>query len=299
LGTGLFATYFFVRPDGTSAYASIEEAQDGAPDRELEGGWAVAIVEERVVGEERWGRTSHGLWIAMRDLGAARPSPFRGETVAEGRLDFAWVLAEGAAEWPDASPKGKPSGRRSRFDLVHVREENGDMVRVDDGAWMTARDLARPRASAPPPEVVGPNEHWVDVDLATQTLVAYEGAKPVYATLVSTGRGGAGTPSATPPGTHRIWVKILASTMDDVERDELDAHYSLEDVPYVQFFDHAVGLHGTYWHRDFGHVRSHGCVNLAPADAHWMFSFTEPRLPAGWTAAYPTVVDQGSVVRVR
>ena len=82
-------------------------------------------------------------------------------------------------------------------------------------------------------------------------------------------------------------MKILASDMDNVERDDADAHYSLEDVPYVQFFDNAVALHGTFWHRDFGHVKSHGCVNLAPLDARWLFDFTGPRLPAGWVAALP------------
>jgi hypothetical protein len=87
--------------------------------------------------------------------------------------------------------------------------------------------------------------------------------------------------------------------MENVERDDVDSHYSLQEVPYVQFFDGAVALHGTYWHRDFGRVRSHGCVNLAPLDARWLFDFTEPRLPRGWAAAYPAAVDEGSLVRVR
>ena len=87
--------------------------------------------------------------------------------------------------------------------------------------------------------------------------------------------------------------------MSNVEREDRDAHYSLEDVPDVQFFDGAVALHGTYWHGDFGHPRSHGCVNLSPLDARWLFEFTEPHLPAGWNAAYPTRNDEGSIVRVR
>jgi lipoprotein-anchoring transpeptidase ErfK/SrfK len=166
---------------------------------------------------------------------------------------------------------------------------------------MLSRDLARPHRAPPPAEVNHPDERWIDVELSSQTLVAYEGTRPVFATLVSTGRGPAGTEAATPPGVHRIWVKLLASDMDNVERDDVDTHYSLEDVPYVQFFDHAVALHGTYWHRDFGHVKSHGCVNLAPLDARWLFDFTGPRLPAGWVAAYPAGqgVDPGTVVRVR
>jgi hypothetical protein len=73
----------------------------------------------------------------------------------------------------------------------------------------------------------------------------------------------------------------------------------MESVPYVQYFSKGVGLHGAYWHRSFGNVRSHGCVNLAPLDAQRLFSFTSPRLPAGWTAVLPTEHESGTVVRVR
>jgi lipoprotein-anchoring transpeptidase ErfK/SrfK len=146
--------------------------------------------------------------------------------------------------------------------------------------------------------VAHPAERWIDVDTATQTLVAYEGVRPVYATLASTGRGPPET-NVTPPGVHRIWVKMVMTDMDNVDREDVEEHYSMEDVPYVQFFDGAVALHGTYWHGDFGHARSHGCVNLAPLDARWLFSFTAPRLPAGWAAVYPTPLDPGTIVRVR
>ena len=248
---------------------------------------------------ETWGRTSHGLWIAMRDLVEARKSLFHGETLDGGGLDFAWVVVDNASVWSAPVPQGKPIGLRERFARVSVREEKGPMVRIDEGAWVLSRELARPALAEPPAEVVRPFERWIDIDLATQTLVAYEGPRPLYATLVSTGRGPVGSPTATPPGVHRIWVKLEKSDMDNVNRDESAAHYSMEDVPDVQFFDHAVALHGTYWHGDFGHVRSHGCVNLAPLDARWLFAFTEPHLGAGWVAAYPTPFDPGTVVRVR
>ena len=300
---GLLREYFFVAHQGASAYRDLDSAQEGAPDRELEGGWGVAVVEQRTAGGERWARTSKGLWIATRDLGAARPSLFHGEHLESGDapLDLAWVLAERASVWPEPSPKSKAKDSRARFQVVHVTGESGPYVRLADGEWMLGRDLARPHVAAPPAEVSRPGERWIDVELATQTLVAYEGTHPLFTTLVSTGRGPVGTDGATPPGVHRIWVKILASDMDNVERDDLDAHFSLEDVPYVQFFDHAVALHGTYWHRDFGHVKSHGCVNLAPLDARWLFDFTGPRLPTGWVAAYPASqgIDPGTVVRVR
>jgi hypothetical protein len=73
----------------------------------------------------------------------------------------------------------------------------------------------------------------------------------------------------------------------------------MENVPYVQYFDKGVGIHGAFWHRSFGRVRSHGCVNLAPKDAERLFGFTSPRLPGGWSAVLPRATEQGTVVRVR
>jgi hypothetical protein len=292
--------YFFVQPSGASAYESLESAQDGTEDRQLEGGWAVGVVDQRTMNGERWALTTKGLWIASHDLTAARPSTFHGEPVNEGHVDFAWVRAEKASTWSSPDAKKKATGTRSRFDRVTLSDSApGDMVQLDDGAWMSAHDLVRPAAATLPPEVTGPDERWLDVDTATQTLVAYEGPRPVFATMVSTGRGAPGTDSATPRGVHRIWVKLVASDMDNVEREDLDQHYSMQDVPYVQFFEGAVALHGTYWHRDFGHVHSHGCVNLAPSDARWLFAFTSPQVPPGWVAAYPTPIAAGTVVRVR
>jgi hypothetical protein len=298
---GLPHAYYFVGHDGASAYPDLESAADGAPDRELDPGWSVAIVEQRDVSGERWGRTTKGLWVALRELAPAHPSPFHGAAVEGGKLDMAWVVADRASVWPSSDPpaRAKPSGSRVRFERVRVLAEAGASVRVGAEEWMKLRDLARPALAAPPAELARAGERWVDVDLATQTLVAYEGPRPVFATLVSTGRGPKGSDSATPPGVHRIWVKILTSDMANVEPDDPDANYSLQEVPYVQFFDRAVALHGTYWHRDFGRVHSHGCVNLAPMDARWLFDFTEPRLPRGWAAAYPTITDEGTLVRVR
>lgn len=306
--------YFVSRDEGTSAYVSLDSAVDGVADHELEGGWAVGIAEQRVVDGKRWGRTSKGLWLSMQDLAAAHPSSFHGEELGGRSLDFAWIVSDQASVWSAPSARGAPVATRARFERVPIKEDVHPgppdaadirgasperMVRIDDGRWMLARDLARPSPAQVPAEVTGPTEHWIDVDLAAQILVAYEGARPVYATLVSTGRGAAESGSGTPLGIHRVWVKLLTSDMDNVDREDVEAHYSMEDVPYVQFFDRNIALHGTYWHHDFGRVKSHGCVNLAPLDARWLFSFTQPHRPRGWAAVFPTALDPGTVIRVR
>ena len=294
---GLFATYSFVTSETASAYSSIESAQAGEASEELSTGWSVAIVQEIASEGAPWVKTSKGLYLAKADLTPARPSSFHGETIADGSLELGWVVADRAPAWPSPVAKGKAKDTRARFTLVHVREENGAMLRVDEDAWIAAHDVARPRLSAPPAEVTRAGERWIDVDLRAQVLVAYEGPRPVFATLVSTGRGDGDT--ATRTGVHRIWVKLVASDMSNIERDDGTSHYSMQDVPYVQFFDEGIGLHGTYWHNDFGRTHSHGCVNLAPLDARRLFDFTGPRVPLGWTAAYPTSADEGTVIQVR
>lgn len=299
---GLPYQYFFAGPNGAEGFSSLENALDGAPDKTLEQGFAVAIVEERVAHGESWGRTQKGHWIAMRELVPSRPFLFHGEQVFDGRLDAAWVIADNASVF-GSEKAGKAVGTRARFEKVQVQEEKGTgaaaMLRVGDGAWMRARDVARARQASPPSGIGEDSEtRWIDVDLAQQTLVAYIGKAPVFATVVSTGTGAQGTDRATPIGTHRIWLKIFTTKMSNLDNEDVEKHYALEDVPWVQFFSKAVALHGAFWHRNFGHVHSHGCVNLAPIDARWLYAFTSPHLPIGWTAVFPTAVEQGTVIRV-
>ncbi len=306
---GLPFRYYFAGRDGAYGFASLARALDDAPDQELEAGFAVAVVEERTAHGEAWGRTTKGRWIAMRELVPARPSLFHGVLLDEGKLDVAWVVSERAALHV-GEKLDKVASTRVRFEKLRVKSVKNEgtpgalfEVQAEDGAsgWMRAKDVSRPVKTTPPPEAGGEAavERWIDVSLAQQTLVAYEGTRPVFATLVSTGKGPPTSELGTRLGTHRIWVKIFTTKMDNLEKEEAEHHYAIEDVPWVQFFDKAIALHGAFWHRDFGHIHSHGCVNLAPLDARWLFAFTAPHLPAGWTAVLPTKPEPGAVVRVR
>jgi lipoprotein-anchoring transpeptidase ErfK/SrfK len=149
-----------------------------------------------------------------------------------------------------------------------------------------------------PPAEAAPGERWLDVDLARQVLVAYRGERPLFAMPVSTGRGPAGSELATPPGVHRVWVKLATSDMDNLEDSGASRNYAIQAVPWVMYFDRGYGLHGAFWHHAFGHVMSHGCVNLTPADAERVFAWTSPHLPSGWSAVLPTEYELGTLVRV-
>jgi len=311
---GLPYRYFFAREGGALGYASPANAGDDAPIQELDQGFSVAVVEQQVRNGDVWLKTTNDRWFASKELVAARSSRFHGVTLAPGEpLDVAWVVASKAQVFASPAERSKkPVAQRERFRFLRVLERSAPdgkpgsgaaanaMLRVQDAdgeGWVRARDVAVARRTDPPEQAAG--ERWIDVDIEQQTLVAYEGAEPVFATLVSTGRGPEGSDYATHVGVHRIWVKLFTSNMDNLESSDVESHYALEDVPWVQFFDHAIALHGAFWHQDFGRRHSHGCVNLAPIDARWLFAFTSPHMPAGWTGVFPSPIERGTVVRVR
>jgi lipoprotein-anchoring transpeptidase ErfK/SrfK len=160
----------------------------------------------------------------------------------------------------------------------------------------TATPTATPTPSptfVPSPTPIPPvsqplrGEKWIDVDLSTQTLVAYEGEVEVLRTAVST--GAPQTPTVT--GRFRIFHKLLSQTMRG-------PGYEQPNVPHVMYFYGAYSLHGAYWHNDFGRARSHGCVNLRTSDAQWLFDWTDPALPPGDSDVWDTQSNSGTLVVV-
>lgn len=300
---GLPYRYFFVRPDGSFGYRNLATAESGAPDAQLQPGFGVAVTrtENRPDGGDPFGLTTHGLWVPMRDLGGPVVAP-EGVGVDLDGTDFVWVVAEkpavhaapGGARRSDATP-----ARLSRFVVLERTQRGKDVwLRIGERAWLRERDTASPRVAAPPPEARA-GERFIDVDLERQVVTAYRGETPVFATLASTGRGALGSEQATPPGTYRVWVKLRSSDMDNLENVEAQTNYAIQAVPWVLYFHRGYGLHGAFWHHAFGRVQSHGCVNLTPSDAQRLFDWASPRLPEGWSAAFPTDYEPGTIVRVR
>jgi lipoprotein-anchoring transpeptidase ErfK/SrfK len=126
-------------------------------------------------------------------------------------------------------------------------------------AWTQALATAYPQPAA---AASAAGTRWIDVDLSTQTVVAYQGNSPVATFLVSTGV--AAHPTVT--GRYRIYVKYRYDDMTG-------PGYYLPNVPYVMYFYQGYSLHGTYWHHNFGHPMSHGCVNMRTSDAAWLYNW--------------------------
>ena len=260
-------------------------------------GFGVAIVDERDQAGMRIGRTSLGRELPLRDLRPAHPSTFAGVTLDGRALDFGWVVSANAALRESPSPTAKVLGRKPRYTRLTLTARGGPEGYYQTvGGWIAAADFRVPTL-APPPAGVGPDEPWLEVDLASQTLVAYHGRQPRFATLVSTGIGAPGTAFATPVGEHRIRAKLLASTMDNLSHTEV-IPYSYEEVPFTQYIGR-VALHGAFWHDQFGHRRSHGCINVSLADAERLFAFTRPRLPDGANEITPASPAAATLIRIR
>jgi hypothetical protein len=169
---------------------------------------------------------------------------------------------------------------------------------VGDDRLIREADARVIRANAPPPEVAD-GERWIDVDLQNQSLVAYEWLEPRYVTLISSGRKKTPRPELdyrTPRGVFRNRAKHLTETMDDDEPGE--PPYSLEDVPYVMYIEGAYASHSAFWHDRFGRPRSHGCINMAPFDAKWLYDWAGPDISAAWHGGYATDDNPGTWVVV-
>jgi lipoprotein-anchoring transpeptidase ErfK/SrfK len=157
--------------------------------------------------------------------------------------------------------------------------------RVDRQAVFDNRSLLIPTsvfsAKEPNVNVLGDTSQAkrIEVDLTNQRLMAYEGDQQIYNFLISSGKWG-----RTPTGNFRIWIKLRYTKMSGGSK-ALNTYYYLPNVPYVMYFYNdeipkwrGYGLHGTYWHSNFGHPMSHGCINMKTEEAGLLYQWANPNL---------------------
>ncbi|MRG91256.1 L,D-transpeptidase family protein [Polyangium spumosum] len=240
--------------------------------------------------DRKFGLTTELDLIPLDRTKPAKISSLHGAVVDNPGGLPAIVTSHGAAKLvPDAD------GRMHEKGVVPWRSGvvlTGNTKGGERGLWETTEGFWLPAATmliaTPREDPIGharAGKKWIDVSIKKQLLVAYEGTQPVFATLVSTGRGGMSDPektTATVRGVFYVHAKHVSGTMDGEEGSD---SFDLRDVPYIQYFHEGYALHGAYWHDEFGKPRSHGCVNLAPADAKWLFDWTDPPVPPEWHGA--------------
>lgn len=111
-------------------------------------------------------------------------------------------------------------------------------------------------------------QRWIEIRLRSQRLLAWQGNQLVYAVVVSTGKSA--TP--TPTGIFNIQTKFATARMQGED-------YNVPDVPNVMYYSGNYAIHGAYWHRSFGIPVSHGCTNVAPDHAAWLYLWASVGTP--------------------
>lgn len=239
-----------------------------------------------------WGVSTDLLLLPLDKLVPVAPSRFHGvELMPDAALPLVFVLEHNAYLYREAH--GGLTVER-KLDYREAVLLTGEKRRIGNQTFLHTRDghfvadgdrLVHIEGRSRAPYWAKKGRPWIDVSILKQALVAYVGMNPVYATLVSTGKDGLADPAdshSTIQGEFLIHTKHVTDEMSsDVEGDVYDHH----DVPYVQFFKDGYALHAAYWHDGFGHPRSHGCINLSPEDARWLFEWSDPQVPAGWHGA--------------
>ncbi|MFP4395361.1 MAG: LysM peptidoglycan-binding domain-containing protein [Anaerolineales bacterium] len=197
-----------------------------------------------------WVYVGQRLTIPGQQADPPPPTPGGAHTVQRGDTLFSIARRHGTTVAALRAANGLGSN------LIYVGQE----LTIPDGDAPV--DATPTPPSPPPPPSETRSGKWIDVNLSTQTVTAYEGQTPVYTALASTGTQW--TPTVV--GAYEIYVKYVSTTMSG-------PGYYLPNVPYTMYFYKGYGLHGTYWHSNFGTPMSHGCVNLATPDAEWFYNW--------------------------
>ena len=274
-------SFAYVRPLPAASYRHPEEAAVGMPPvREFLAGdnW-VSVMGSVEYNGQLWYEINPDEYVLADHLSFTTPSRFSGIALSEQpAYPFGWINRQVT---PSVTPGGAPNGEvtLNRYDriTIYAQESLGAQLwyMVGTDQWVEQSFTSRVDVD-PPPEGVGQDEKWIEINTYEQTLAAYQGPRMVFATLMSSGRPSTWTPS----GLTRLWGKYRTTPMQN--RDVTPgspAWYYLEDVEWTQYFNGAYALHGAYWHNAFAFTRSHGCVNLALRDAKWLFDWTTPYVP--------------------
>ena len=265
-------TYARVTTPAAPLFATPEDGLLGNVTKTLGQGLIyVNLVSPAAAGDQTFYKIRTGEYIRASDVLLVDPTKFHGQVFsANTEYPFGWIVSS-------VHPSPRPGVAEPRrgilltrrklvqiFAVQHVGEWDWYLVGPDQ--WVEQRHVGKVDLHPPPAGVSG---KWIQVNLFEQTLAAYEDDRLVYATLVSSGLD----KWYTVPGLFQIYIRLETDRMrGSYEADGSDFYY-LEAVPWVMYFDGARALHGEYWHDRLGYKRSHGCVNLSPLDARWLYEW--------------------------
>lgn len=181
-------------------------------------------------------------------------------------------------------------------DLTGVYEGNAAVAQFEGTTIPVQKEIA---TVYPITNVLGKSnqDKRIEINLSNQRLYAYEGNTKTYEFPVSTGKW-----YSTPTGTFYTWIKLRYTRMEGGNK-AIGTYYNLPNVPYVMYFYNestpraqGFGIHGAYWHNNFGHPMSHGCVNMRIEDAEKLYNWADP--PTNAYTTYPDNNNPGTLVAI-
>jgi hypothetical protein len=220
------------------------------------------------------------------------------------------VLAEVTVPFTDAR---RVPGRledvvyRFYYDTIYwiteiIQDANGEVwYGVLDDKWKFTHYVLASHLHIIPENELSPlspgiplDQKRIEVHTTEQVVIAYERDKPVFMSKAATGAAFRDGNHYTPPGQYITFCKRPCRHM--AAGDLASNGYDLPGVPWICYItENGVAFHGTYWHNDFGKQRSHGCINLPPQAARWIYRWTQPEVPPFEQQVY---VNYGTTVDV-
>ena len=275
--------YFYATlGEGSSeVYASLDDAISGNNAiRSIEGGGLlyVSYVDFSDTENGRFFKLHDNTWVRVSSrVSVPRSFPGGIELTRTPNTSFGWILPIGPTQETKRTPgyadKDYTGRILNQYQIVQVFSskiiDDTEWYLVAPDEWIEGRFVGRVIPNTTPPDGVT-NGRWIEVNLEEQTLVIYDQNQLVFATLIATGI----EPFFTRPGTFQIQKKLDSTTMSGSFTADHSDYYYLQDVPWTMYYDNARALHGSYWRTAFGFPQSHGCVNLAPSDAHWLYDWS-------------------------
>ncbi len=251
---------------------SLHTAPDSLERQTLGPGYTFVTVYEQ---SGEWARVGDNQWVQTNILSdTIKPSRFAGIMLPRDiQLPYpvAWTLWHLRGSKTPGGPEAADNPFLYRYARVYiyaaVEVDGYYWYQIGPDQWVHQFKVAKLLPVSKPEGV--DTEKWVSVDLYEQVAIAYEGEQPVFATLMSSGL----EEWPTNEGIFHVYVRFPRTLMSGAYADP-DFYY-LQEVPWTMYFDDQIALHGAYWHDGFGFRRSHGCVNLAVTDAHWLFHWAQ------------------------
>ncbi len=282
-------------------YATLSDVESGNATNQLPKSRIkyVALKDSFDTSRGRYYQIATSEWESVDHAKKVATPNFQGYVFKQNpEFTFGWVINETVSrsgpgyEYPETGRKYWRMDSIVVYDSTMVNDIEWVMVGYNE--WMEHRFISRVIPNTVRPEGVT-GDKWIEINLYEQTLAAYENGNLAFATLISSGVD----PFFTQPGVFQIYKKLEFDPMSGSFEADRSDYYYLEEVPYIMYYDKARAIHGAYWQSLLGYQRSHGCVNLSVADAHWIYDWTNEGDyvyvwdPSGETPTDPSFYGEG------